>query len=617
MPRKPHCAPAPTLQGAGNQRPPGKEASHHAGEVREPGRAVRAELPRVRRPGAVRGEAGERLDVDHLCPVRRAGRTRSAAASRASASGAATSSRSSPTTASSGPSRATPPTASGASFVPMYQAQLAKEWHFILEDCGAKVVIGATDAIVATLRGMQPELPGAPARDRARAARVRRPFLRGAPGGRTAATGAGGAPVVRRRRRPHLHLRHHRDAEGRDPEPRQHHLERERDARRSSRSPDDRSLAFLPWAHSFGQTCELHCLLSMGCSLAINDDVKNLVANLAEVKPTILFAVPRIFNRLYDGVNAQIADKPGVIQWLFKHGIEVAKRKAKRRVARSSRRRPAGARRPPHLLDGPRSASAGDSSTRSAAAPRSARRWRSSSTRSASRSTRATASPRPARSSPRTIPAIARSAASASPIPGVSIQIDRSVTDDPVNGEIIVHGPNVMQGYHNRPDENAAVLMEDDGFRTRRPGPPRRRRLPLHHRPHQGAVQAGERQVRRAVAARGEAEALALHRQRDDLRRQQAAQRRAGDSRRGGGTRLGVEAGRGDAGRSAHDEQVRQLIRSEIETLSKELKGYERVQNFIIVLEDFTTDNGMLTPTLKLKRRVVLERYGADLDALY
>jgi long-chain acyl-CoA synthetase len=67
----------------------------------------------------------------------------------------------------------------------------------------------------------------------------------------------------------------------------------------------------------------------------------------------------------------------------------------------------------------------------------------------------------------------------------------------------------------------------------------------------------------------------------------------------------------------AHDEQVRQLIRSEIETLSKELKGYERVQNFIIVLEDFTTDNGMLTPTLKLKRRVVLERYGADLDALY
>ena len=41
------------------------------------------------------------------------------------------------------------------------------------------------------------------------------------------------------------------------------------------------------------------------------------------------------------------------------------------------------------------------------------------------------------------------------------------------------------------------------------------------------------------------------------------------------------------------------------------------MQNFIIALEDFTTDNGMLTPTLKLKRRAVLERYGSDLDALY
>ena len=50
----------------------------------------------------------------------------------------------------------------------------------------------------------------------------------------------------------------------------------------------------------------------MGCALAINDDVANLIKNLAEVKPTVLYAVPRIFNRLYDGVNKQIAEKPGM-----------------------------------------------------------------------------------------------------------------------------------------------------------------------------------------------------------------------------------------------------------------------------------------------------------------
>jgi long-chain acyl-CoA synthetase len=202
------------------------------------------------------------------------------------------------------------------------------------------------------------------------------------------------------------------------------------------------------------------------------------------------------------------------------------------------------------------------------------------------------------------------------PIPGVSIQIDRSVTDDPVNGEIIIRGPNVMQGYHHRPDENAAVLMEDHSFRSGDMGhldsdgylfitgrikeqyklengkyvvpSPMEEKLKLSpfianvmiygaNKPHNVALVIPD-----AEAVRGWA------------------------SKQGGATQ-GI----------AHDEQVRQLIRSEIETLSKELKGYERVQNFIIVLEDFTTDNGMLTPTLKLKRRVVLERYGADLDALY
>jgi long-chain acyl-CoA synthetase len=62
---------------------------------------------------------------------------------------------------------------------------------------------------------------------------------------------------------------------------------------------------------------------------------------------------------------------------------------------------------------------------------------------------------------------------------------------------------------------------------------------------------------------------------------------------------------------------VRDLIRVEIETHCHDVKGYERVRDFALVAEDFTTDNGMLTPTLKLKRRVVLARYGEMLERLY
>ena len=57
-------------------------------------------------------------------------------------------------------------------------------------------------------------------------------------------------------------------------------------------SEDDVSLSFLPWAHSFGQTVELHCMLSMGAALGLCESIPKLLDNLAEVKPTILFAVP-------------------------------------------------------------------------------------------------------------------------------------------------------------------------------------------------------------------------------------------------------------------------------------------------------------------------------------
>jgi len=51
-------------------------------------------------------------------------------------------------------------------------------------------------------------------------------------------------------------------------------------------------------------------------------------------------------------------------------------------------------------------------------------------------------------------------------IPGVRVVIDKSVTSDPRHGEIVVYGPNIMRGYHNRPEENAAALKPDGGLRT-------------------------------------------------------------------------------------------------------------------------------------------------------
>ena len=62
---------------------------------------------------------------------------------------------------------------------------------------------------------------------------------------------------------------------------------------------------------------------------------------------------------------------------------------------------------------------------------------------------------------------------------------------------------------------------------------------------------------------------------------------------------------------------MRALIADEIKKHSGAFKNYERPEKFVLVREDFTTDNGMLTPTLKLKRRAVLARYEKQLDDLY
>jgi long-chain acyl-CoA synthetase len=54
-----------------------------------------------------------------------------------------------------------------------------------------------------------------------------------------------------------------------------------------------------------------------------------------------------------------------------------------------------------------------------------------------------------------------------------------------------------------------------------------------------------------------------------------------------------------------------------IENLNKTLSSVEKVKKFKLINEEFTIENGMLTPTLKLKRKKILEKYKEDLEKLY
>ena len=67
----------------------------------------------------------------------------------------------------------------------------------------------------------------------------------------------------------------------------------------------------------------------------------------------------------------------------------------------------------------------------------------------------------------------------------------------------------------------------------------------------------------------------------------------------------------------AANSHVRELIRKDIEQVNKELARFETIKDFFIAPEEFSIENGTLTPSMKLKKKVILEKYKDEIDKLY
>jgi long-chain acyl-CoA synthetase len=59
------------------------------------------------------------------------------------------------------------------------------------------------------------------------------------------------------------------------------------------------------------------------------------------------------------------------------------------------------------------------------------------------------------------------------------------------------------------------------------------------------------------------------------------------------------------------------MLDAELRRVSADFRGFEKPRAFWLTLDDFTTENGLLTPTLKLKRAIVVQKYRAQIEALY
>jgi long-chain acyl-CoA synthetase len=207
---------------------------------------------------------------------------------------------------------------------------------------------------------------------------------------------------------------------------------------------------------------------------------------------------------------------------------------------------------------------------------------------------------------------------SGKPLPGVRVVIDMSVTDNRESGEIVVYGENVMQGYHDKEDDDR-VFAEGHGLRTGDLG-----YLDADDYLHVTGRIKEQYKLTNAkyVAPSALEDRLRLSPFIDNVMVY-------GDNRAYNVALIVPDAPAVQSFAKAEglpaqslsalleSPQVRQQFSREIEHFSADFKGYERVRGFAFVLEAFSQENGTLTPSLKLKRHEIVRRWGGLLEELY
>lgn len=506
----------------------------------------------------------------------------------------------------------------GASVVPMYEAQLAKEWEFIANDCGAVAVVTATKEIHEKALALKEKVPSVqhvlgfalPKDDPSSYEAILEagrnapsPSIRPEPGDTSCfiyTSGTTGNPkgVILS----HANIVSNVNAV-QDMLP---------------IGGDDRSLSFLPWAHSFGHTVELHCLLSRGASMALCEAVDKIIANLAEVQPTLLMSVPRIFNKIYDGVNKQMAEKPAAVRSLFRAGLRAATKQKKSggltliekgtlavadKVVFAKIRAKFGGRLK-YAFSGGSALSKDVAEFIDALGITVYEGYGLTETSPIATANR---------------PGGHRIGSVGQAIPGVKIVIDKSKGDDGKQGEIMVYGPNVMVGYHAREQENKEVFTEDKGFRTG----------DLGYLDDEGFLYITGRIKEQYKLENGKYVAPAPLEEQLKLSPFILNAMVYGDNRLYNVALLvadmdAVKKWAKDQGVSAEGDdklianaRVKEMMLGEVEKHSSAFKGFERIKKIALTAEDFTAQNDMLTPSLKVKRRVVWARYKGDIESLY
>lgn len=366
--------------------------------------------------------------------------------------------------------------------------------------------------------------------------------------------------------------------------------------------PQDQSLSFLPYAHVFERVNGIYVGIAAGASTWLSRGVDRLIEDLQECRPTVMVSVPRVYEKMHRRVLALLAEAPVWRRWLVRWALAEGRRRlqgrpsplfglADRLVLSQLRDRLTGGRLR-FFVSGGAPLSREVEEFFWAFGVKILNGWGLTETSSGATSNTEQAH---------------RFETVGRPLPGVALRIAE-------DGEVLVKSPGNMLGYFGDPEATAETLVEGwvrtgdigeldpDGFLRITD---RKKDLIktsggkfVAPQPLEARLQEHPLIERAVVVGEGRPYVVALV-----LPAWEELKRATGLS--------------GSPQQLVEDERVRATVQRCVDEVNRGLGSWETIKAFALVTHDFSEEAGELTPTLKVKRRAVQERYRDLIDALY
>jgi long-chain acyl-CoA synthetase len=378
---------------------------------------------------------------------------------------------------------------------------------------------------------------------------------------------------------------------------------------------EDVCLSVLPLSHAFERTAGFYVMVGAGATVAYAEDQDSIPQNLREVRPTVILAVPRLYEKIYARVLERGLSGGALRKRIFLWARSTADRWADRKLAHEPVPAPLrlAYRLADRLVFSKLRAQTGGRmrffvSGAAPLLPEIAKFFY--------------AAGLPILEGyglTETAPVISvnpldapRVGTVGKVLPGIELQIA-------ADGEILVRGPNVMQGYYHKADKTKEVLDEDGWFHTGDIGEvDEDGYLRITDRKKDIIVTAGGKNIapqpieNRVKASTFVANAVMIGDKRKfpiilvvpdrDALRHWAKERSLATD---------------DPARLLGLPDIAAKIEREVMVMLRDLAGYQMPKKVVLIEEDFTEENGALTPSLKVKRHVVEERYQDRIEACY